>query len=79
LQLITRNTPKVDEFEQEGERLVEELRAQRAQAFVEEWLEQRCEKLREDNKIKPNPQLIQEFDDAGKALPVAYQPCMSFR
>ncbi len=79
VQLIGRNAPKVEEFEKEGDRLVEELRRERAQAFVEEWLQERCEKLRDDKKIKPNSQLIQEFDDAGKAMPVTYQPCMSFR
>jgi hypothetical protein len=79
LQLISRTQPKVEDFEKDADRLVEELRQQRAQAFVEEWLSERCKKLVDDKKIKPNPQLIQEFDDAGKPLPVSYKPCMSFR
>jgi len=79
MQLTARSKPEVTEFEKEADRLVEELRAQRAQMFVEEWLKDRCEKLVEAKKIKPNPQLVQEFDDAGKPLPVSYKPCMSFQ
>jgi parvulin-like peptidyl-prolyl isomerase len=79
VQLIARSSAKMDEFAKEGDRLVEELRAKRAQEFVEEWLKDRCEKLLADKKIKPNPQLVQEFDDAGKRLPVSYRPCMSFQ
>lgn len=79
IQLVARSQAQVAEFEKEGDRLVEELRKERAQAFVEEWLEERCKKLVEDKKIKPNAQLVQEYDDAGKPLPVTYAPCMSFR
>jgi hypothetical protein len=79
MQLISRASPKVEDFDKDADRLVEELRQARAQAFLEEWLKDRCEKLAKENRIVPNPGLIRETDDAGKPLPVAYKPCMSFR
>lgn len=79
MQLISRSAPKVEDFEKEADRLVQELRANRGQAFLEEWLKERCEKLAKDGRIKPNDALLREFDDAGKPLPVTYKPCMSFQ
>jgi hypothetical protein len=79
MQLVARAQPKVEEFEEQGDKLVEDLRALRARVFVEEWLGERCKKAVEDKKIKPNPQLIQDFDDAGKPLPVTYTPCRQFQ
>jgi hypothetical protein len=79
VQLISRSSPKVEDFEKEADRLVEELRANRGQAFLEEWMKERCEKLVKDGRITPNAALIRDFDDAGKPLPVTYRPCMSFQ
>ena len=79
LQLISRSSPKVEDFDKEADRLTEELRKERGQAFLQEWLKDRCEKLKKDGKIKPNRGLIQEYDDNGKPLPIEYQPCMSLR
>lgn len=79
MQLISRSAPKAEDFEKEADRLVEELRTNRGQAFLEEWLKERCEKLAKDGRIKPNDALLREFDDAGKPLPVTYKPCMSFQ
>jgi hypothetical protein len=79
MQLISRSSPKAEEFEKEADRLVQELRASRGQAFLEEWMKERCEKLVKDGRIKPNAALVREFDDAGKPLPVSYHPCMSFQ
>jgi hypothetical protein len=78
VQLIARSQPKVEEFEKDADRMVEELRAERAQVFVEEWMKERCEKLAKDNRIKANPGLIRETDDKGNPLPAKYRPCMSF-
>lgn len=79
MQLISRSSPKVEDFEKEADRLVEELRQNRGAMFLEEWLKDRCQKLAKDGKIHPNPALIREFDDAGKPLPISYRPCMSFQ
>jgi hypothetical protein len=79
MQLISRAQPKVADFEKDADRLVEQLRGERAQAFVEEWLKDRCENLVKEGKIKPNPGLLRETDDSGKLLPTGYRPCMSFR
>ena len=80
IQLISKSEPDAKEFEKEADRMTEELRAERAQAFVEEWLQERCEKLAKDGKIKPNPGLIRETDDKGNVLPTTeYRPCMSFQ
>ncbi len=78
LQLITKSEPKSQDFDKEGDRLVEELRQARAQAFIEEWMKTKCEQLVKDGRITPNAGLVRETDEAGKALPVSYKPCMSF-
>jgi hypothetical protein len=79
LQLISRTSPEVADFDKDADRLVAELRQSRGQAFLEDWMKERCEKLAKENRIRPNPGLIQEQDDQGKPLPVQYRPCMSFR
>ena len=79
VQLISRSEPKVEDFDKDVDRMVEELRGERAQAFVEEWLKDRCEKLVKDSKIKPNQGLLRETDDKGNLLPTQYHPCMSFQ
>lgn len=79
VQLITRADPNTTEFDKDADRLVEELRQARAQAFVEEWMKERCEKLVKDGRITPNAGLVRETDDTGKLLPVTYKPCMSFQ
>ncbi|MDB4955431.1 MAG: PpiC-type peptidyl-prolyl cis-trans isomerase [Myxococcales bacterium] len=78
VQLISRQSPKVDDFDKNADRRVSELRDARAQSFLKEWLKDRCDKLAKDGKIKPNAELVQERDDAGKLLPISYRPCMSF-
>lgn len=80
MQLIARSEPKVEDFEKDADRLTEELRAERARAFVEQWMKERCEALAKDEKIQPNPTLIRETDDDGNLLPTTgYRPCMSFQ
>lgn len=80
MQLIARTEPKVEDFDKDADRLTEELRAQRARAFVEQWMKERCEKLAKDDKIKPNPGLIRDTDEQGNPLPTTgYRPCMSFQ
>ena len=79
VQLITKEEPKVEDFEKEAERLVEELRRQRSIQFVESWLQSRCEELAKDGKIRPNPGLIAESDEKGNPIPTTYRPCSSFR
>jgi hypothetical protein len=76
MQLITRVQPKVEEFEKNADSLVEELRKERGQTFLKEWLLERCEKLAKDNRIRPNPGLLRETDDKGNVLPSTYKPCM---
>jgi parvulin-like peptidyl-prolyl isomerase len=78
VQLVDRRQPDVKEFDKDADRRVAELRTARAQAFLDEWMRDRCEALAKDNKIKPNPELLVEHDDNGKLLPVTYRPCMSF-
>jgi hypothetical protein len=79
MQLISRRSPKVEDFEKDADRMVEELRAQRGQLFVEQWMKERCEKLAKDGKISVNPGLLRETDDAGNVVQSQYRPCMSFR
>jgi len=79
MQLISRSSPKAEDFEKEADRLVQEPRPSPGQAFLEGWMKERCEKLVKDNRIKPNAALVRDFDDAGKPLPVTYKPCMSFQ
>src|SRR5258706_15542267 len=78
VQLVARSEPQVAEFEKEADERVTELRAKRAQEFLEGYLKEKCEKLFKDGRIKPNPELIRETDDKGNPKPVEYRPCMSF-
>lgn len=78
-QLVDRKQPNMAEFDKDADRRVAELRAQRANAFLDGWLRTRCEKLAKENKIKPAADLIVEHDDQGKALPTSYKPCMFLR
>ncbi|HEY6037141.1 MAG TPA: hypothetical protein VIV58_22835, partial [Kofleriaceae bacterium] len=78
VQLVQRNQPNVADFDKDADRRVAELRNARANAFLDDWLRDKCETLAKANKIKPNPELLIERDDQGKVLPVSYRPCMSF-
>jgi parvulin-like peptidyl-prolyl isomerase len=78
LQLVDRRRPEIKDFDKDADRRVAELRDERAQAFLDTWLRDKCEALAKDSKIKPNPELLIERDDAGKVLPQSYKPCMSF-
>lgn len=79
MQLIARVEPNVEEFDKTADRRVAELREQRGQAFLENWLKTTCEALAKDGKIKPAQGLLVERDDQGNILPIGYKPCMSFR
>jgi parvulin-like peptidyl-prolyl isomerase len=78
VQLVDRKTPNVKDFDKDADRRTADLRTARANAFLDEWMRSKCEALAKDSKIKPNPELLIERDDAGKVLPVTYKPCMSF-
>ena len=78
IQLVDRRRPEIKDFDKDADRRVAELRDERAQAFLDTWLRDKCEALAKDSKIKPNPELLIERDDAGKVLPQSYKPCMSF-
>jgi hypothetical protein len=79
VQLVARQDPNTADFDKDADRLVEELRQSRGQAFVEQWMQNKCEQLLKDGRISPNAELVRETDDAGKPLPVTYRPCMSFQ
>ncbi|HEY5923783.1 MAG TPA: SurA N-terminal domain-containing protein [Kofleriaceae bacterium] len=79
VQLVARSEPDNAAFEKEADRMIEELRGERAAAFVEDWMRERCEKLVKDTKIKPNPGLVRETDDNGNVVQSGYRPCMSFQ
>ncbi len=79
LQLIDKQAPKVEDFDKIADKEIERLRSIRGRMAVEGWLKTRCEALAKDGKIKPSAELVHETDDAGKALPQVYRPCMSFR
>src|SRR3569623_796844 len=79
VQEIQRQKPNVADFDKDADDRVAALREQRSRAFLNEWLKERCEKLVKDNKIIVNNALLVERDDQGKALPIQYRPCISFR
>ncbi len=78
IELRDRQQPNVADFDKNADDRVAQLRAERAQAFLEGWLKTRCETLAKDKKIVPSSDKIIERDDQGRPLPVAYRPCMSF-
>src|SRR3569623_477879 len=79
VQEIQRQKPNVADFDKDADDRVAALREQRSRAFLNEWLKERCEMLVKDNKIIVNYELLVERDDQGKALPIQYRPCISFR
>ncbi len=79
VQLVQRQKPNVADFDKDADERVASLREQRAQAFLNEWLKERCEKLVKDGKIVTNNELLVERDDQGRVLPTQYRPCISFR
>jgi hypothetical protein len=79
VQLKDKQQPKMDEFDKTADQKIETLRAIRGAMLLENWLKTTCEQYEKDGKIEPMADLIRETDDKGKALPVAYRPCMSFR
>jgi len=79
LQLVQRPpAPLVTDFDKDADKRVNELRQERADAFLNAWLRDRCQTLAKAHKIHPNAELLLERDDAGKVLPVTYRPCMTF-
>lgn len=78
LQLEGRQKPNIADFDKDADRRVADLRDQRAGAFLEGWLKERCERLAKDGKLRANPELIAEHDDQGRLLPTQYRPCISF-
>ena len=79
LQLVQRPpAPLVTDFDKDADKRVNELRQERADAFLDVWLRDRCQTLAKANKIHPNAELLIERDDADKVLPVRYRPCMTF-
>ena len=79
IQLVQRPpAPLVTQFDKEADKRVAELRQERADAFLDGWLRDRCQTLAKAKKIHPNAELLIERDDAGKVLPVTYHPCMTF-
>jgi parvulin-like peptidyl-prolyl isomerase len=79
IQLTDKQQPKVEDFDKIADAEMAKLRSLRGRMAVEAWLKTRCKQLKDDGKIKPAADLVAEHDDAGKALPQVYQPCMSFR
>ena len=80
VQLITRSSPKVDGLRQgRRSRSSRSSARARAQAFLEDWLKERCEKLVKDGKITPNPGSSARPTTRASRCRVTYQPCMSFQ
>nr|HEX4317048.1 peptidylprolyl isomerase [Kofleriaceae bacterium] len=78
IQLKTRASVNVTDFDKQADHVIAELRHRRAEAAVVDYLKNRCETLAKANRIKPNPEYIREHDDQGNPLPSGYHPCMSF-
>jgi parvulin-like peptidyl-prolyl isomerase len=78
IQLRDRQQPNVADFDKTADDRIAQLRATRAQSFVETWLKTKCEALAKDKKIIPATDKITDRDDDGKLEQTGYRPCMSF-
>jgi hypothetical protein len=77
VQLIAHQQPNVADFDKDAEQRTSALRQQRANAFVESWLRDKCVALVKAGKIQPNPELLRETDDKGNPIASQYQPCFT--
>jgi TusA-related sulfurtransferase len=79
VQLVEKAEAKVEEFDKEATRHIEQLREVRGAQLVHDWVKARCEELTKAGKIKPRSDKTAEFDDKGKPAPTVYSPCMTLR
>jgi TusA-related sulfurtransferase len=79
VQVVDKTEGKIEDFEKEASRLVDEMRKERGEQLVHDWLKARCEELTTAGKIKPRADKIAESDDKGKPAPTVYRPCMTLR
>jgi hypothetical protein len=80
VQLIERNSPKMEDFDKDADLRMRTLRARRAQEMLESWLKQGCEAAVKAKKLKPNAAFTSNVDEkTGKVLPSYYTPCFTFR
>lgn len=76
VQLIARSSVKPADFDKEADQSIEALRKRRGAALLAQFLKDRCEEWKRDDKIKAD---IHDSDEAGKPLPSSYVPCFTFK
>src|SRR6185436_14191618 len=79
IQVVDKATAKIDDFDKDAARLIDEIRERRGDQLIHDWLKARCEELTTAGKIKPRGDKVAEFDDKGKPAPTVYRPCMTLR
>ena len=78
VQLIQKDTPKIDDFDKDSDHIIMELRGRRAGAVVEDFLRTKCEALAKGSRIAWNKELLRETGADGKPIAQTYKPCQSF-
>jgi len=76
LQLVSKSTPKVEDFDKKADSEIARMQEARGKAAVHEWLKGRCETLTKAKKIIPSAEKVRETDDKGNPAPTVYHPCM---
>jgi hypothetical protein len=79
VQVVDKTEGKIEDFEKEASRVIEEMRKERGEQLLHDWLKARCEELTTAGKIKPRADKIAETDDKGKPAPTVYRPCMTLK
>jgi parvulin-like peptidyl-prolyl isomerase len=79
VQVVEKTEGKIEDFEKEASRLIDEMRKERGEQLVRDWVKSRCEELTTAGKIKPRADKVAESDDKGQPAPTVYRPCMTLR
>jgi SurA N-terminal domain/PPIC-type PPIASE domain len=79
VQVTDKAQAKIEDFEKDAARIIDEMRKQRGEQLVQDWIKTRCEELTTAGKIKPRADKTAEYDDKGKPVPTTYRPCITLR
>ena len=77
VQVTDKAQAKIEDFEKDSARIIDQMRKQRGEQLVRDWVKARCEELTAAGKIKPRADKTAEYNDKGEPLPTTYRPCMT--
>ena len=78
VQLVAKDTPKMDEFDKDAEAKIARLSQERGAGVLGEWLKSRCDELDKKGKIIVDKTLLRDQDEQGKSKTIPFAPCSAF-